>query len=384
MIEKKKYLFAVQGEGRGHLTQALALYDLLTRQGHEVSCIIVGTSKKREIPAFFRKAVKAPVVPIQSPNFTTDPLNKSIQIGKTLWNNLWRINQYRKSLHILDKLIHYHQPDVILNFYEPLIGIYTIFEDPGCKVICIAHQYLYLHPGFTFPKGFAFQKWAIRQYTKLTSLGSAKQLAISQYAMEENTWGTLEVVPPILRNEIFEIVPTTEDFILVYLVNSGYMDDIIRWHRKNQQIKLHCFTDSPDVKGHWDYSPSLTFHSLDDKKFLTLMGQCKGLVCTAGFESVCEAMYLGKPVMMVPVEGHFEQYCNSRDAARIGAGIYEDRFVLHAFLAYYPLHKPRYDEYRAWVLSMEDRMIQLLELEEKQKETPPSMDVVWQGQVFAN
>ena len=31
-----KFLFIVQGEGRGHLTQAITLEDMLQRNGHEV------------------------------------------------------------------------------------------------------------------------------------------------------------------------------------------------------------------------------------------------------------------------------------------------------------------------------------------------------------
>ena len=31
-----RFLFIVQGEGRGHLTQALTLEDMLRRNGHEV------------------------------------------------------------------------------------------------------------------------------------------------------------------------------------------------------------------------------------------------------------------------------------------------------------------------------------------------------------
>jgi UDP:flavonoid glycosyltransferase YjiC (YdhE family) len=56
------------------------------------------------------------------------------------------------------------------------------------------------------------------------------------------------------------------------------------------------------------------------------MARCSALVCTAGFESVCEALYFSKPVMLIPVEGHFEQYCNARDTARIGAGVYSKHF----------------------------------------------------------
>lgn len=39
------------------------------------------------------------------------------------------------------------------------------------------------------------------------------------------------------------------------------------------------------------------------------MQGCSGYVTTAGFESVCEAMYLGKPVMMIPT--HVEQEINA-------------------------------------------------------------------------
>lgn len=67
------------------------------------------------------------------------------------------------------------------------------------------------------------------------------------------------------------------------------------------------------------------------------MAGCKAFATTAGFESVCEALYLQKPVLMVPV--HIEQECNAFDATRAGAGIRSDRFdpgnpaFLSAFLS---------------------------------------------------
>ena len=49
----KKYILAVQGEGRGHMTQAITMYDLLIEQGHTVCAVILGSSSRREAPAFF-------------------------------------------------------------------------------------------------------------------------------------------------------------------------------------------------------------------------------------------------------------------------------------------------------------------------------------------
>jgi UDP:flavonoid glycosyltransferase YjiC (YdhE family) len=52
-----KFLFVVQGEGRGHLTQALALQDILHNAGHKVVAVLVGKSY-RKIPDFFITKMK--------------------------------------------------------------------------------------------------------------------------------------------------------------------------------------------------------------------------------------------------------------------------------------------------------------------------------------
>lgn len=54
-----RYLFVVQGEGRGHLTQALSLASILRRQGHEVVKVLVGRTRHRQIPEFFLREIDA-------------------------------------------------------------------------------------------------------------------------------------------------------------------------------------------------------------------------------------------------------------------------------------------------------------------------------------
>ena len=47
-----KFLFIVQGEGRGHFTQAITLEEMLLRNGHEVVEVLVGKSSTRTLPGF--------------------------------------------------------------------------------------------------------------------------------------------------------------------------------------------------------------------------------------------------------------------------------------------------------------------------------------------
>ena len=56
-----KYLFIIQGEGRGHLTQAMTMEKLLHSRGHEVVEMLVGKSESRTLPAFFTEGVNAPI-----------------------------------------------------------------------------------------------------------------------------------------------------------------------------------------------------------------------------------------------------------------------------------------------------------------------------------
>jgi uncharacterized protein (TIGR00661 family) len=363
-MSSKKFVFAVQGEGRGHLTQAITVYEILLRYGHTVSCIIVGTSKNRQIPEFFAGKFNIPIISVTSPNFTTDDKSKSIRPARTVIDNILRLNEYRNSLKTIRAVLKEHQPDVIINFYEPLIACYASLHKCS-PIIAIAHQYIYLHPQFRFPGGNNLQSLTIQWYTRFTAYGSDLKMAISMYDIPRAQHKKLEVCPPLLRKQIFTLNRTEEDFILVYLLNSGYAQDIVKYHKKNPHIKLVCFTDSREVreqhKGVLKLHENLVFYSLDDNKFLDLMSRCKGLACTAGFESVCEAMYLDKPVMMVPVKGHYEQYCNARDASRIGAGIYAAEFDISKMeecMLFYD--KKKNERYREWVNGFESQFIKCI------------------------
>ena len=88
------------------------------------------------------------------------------------------------------------------------------------------------------------------------------------------------------------------------------------------------------------------------------MAGCKAYASTAGFESVCEAMYLGKPLMMVPA--HIEQECNAYDAMQSGAGISDDSFNLDRLLQFAETYRPD-PNFRNWAESAESIIVNELE-----------------------
>lgn len=358
--KKKKFLFAVQGEGRGHMTQSIAMQNIIKLSGMEVCEVLVGKSPQRQIPDFYYQKINAPVTLIESPNFVTDSKMKSVKMFPSVVKNILNLSTFKKSLQTIDEKIKEHQPDAIINFYDPLMGLYYLLNKPKVPMICVAHQYMFHHPEFIFPKGHFFDKLSIKLYTGLTSYGSVKKLALSFYPIGDNDKNSICVIPPLLREEVFLQNVQHGEYLLVYLVNSGYIEDIINWHKENSTVEVHCFIDRKTVHDVEQHHDKLFFHKINDKKFLSMMANAKGLVSTAGFESVCEAMYLGKPVFMVPVEGHYEQFCNSRDAFKAGAGLYDKTFKISRFLDYLANYRSNTESFRHWVDQSANKTLQQL------------------------
>jgi uncharacterized protein (TIGR00661 family) len=348
-----RFLFIVQGEGRGHMTQAISLYQILSRKGHQLCAVLVGQSHSRLIPNFFVKQIQAPVFTFCSPNFQLDTQRRGVSILGTFAHNLRHLPVFVKSLLSLRRSVRRFQPDVIVNFYDPLAAIYAALWRPKTKLICIAHQYLMMHPKFVFPEGKRIARWAMLFFTWVCAWGADKCLALSFRWMSDVPKHNLTVVPPLLRAEIKKLKPSTENFILSYVLNDGYANDIAAEQRDYPDLKIMGFWDHRECSGVTRLQANLDFQPLDDLAFLDAMRRCSGLVSTAGFESICEAMYLGKPVFMIPVKHQIEQHCNAIDAYREGAGLWDFDFDLAGFLDYIPKHRGNPKRFQNWVHSAE-------------------------------
>lgn len=341
-----KVLFVIQGEGRGHLTQALSLRQQLLAEGHQVVGALVGKSRARRLPAFFEAKIGVPLYPFESPNFLPTAKNKQANLGKSILYNVFRLPVYVSGMRYIRRMIRETEADVVVNFYELLTGLTYLCSRPKALLVCIAHQYLFLHPDFVFPAGHPLAIAGLKFFTRLTAAGAVKKLALSFRKMREIPAGRLVVVPPLLRREVLDMQPDTGDYLHGYLLNSGFGAEVERWHQAHPDVRLHFFWDKKGAPEATVIDEKLTFHRLDDTLFLRYMAGAKAYATTAGFESVCEAMYLNKPILMVPT--HIEQACNAFDACREGAGLVCDRFDLDALLQASARPRP-HPVFRDWV-----------------------------------
>jgi len=352
-----KYLFIIQGEGRGHLTQAISLSSILRKNGHEVVGALVGKNKDRVIPKFFYDKIGTKVITYNSPNFVWNKAETDVKLFQTVVSNMTtsKFRDYNKSMDLIHNEIKEREPDVVINFYELLAGLTNLRYNEQTPFISMAHQYLIMHSQYPFRKMDKQKMLYLKLNTFLSSYGSSKKLGLSFYDMEEDTNNNISIVPPLLRDEVLKLKPTQGDYILTYIVVKGFAEEIMKWHYENPKHKLHVFWDKNTESEETEIDDTLTFHKINDIKFLEYLANCKAFVTTAGFESVCEAMYLNKSIMMIPT--HVEQKINSLDAQSSGIGIASNDFNITKILNLSNTKSEGNKSFNSWIESAESQYL---------------------------
>jgi len=354
----------VQGQGRGHLTQAIAALEVLEAAGHELVGVVAGNHPGRDLPAFFYDAFAAPVTMVASPGFIFRE-DRGVDLPATLAHAARHVRTWRRSFATLRQVVEETRPDVVINFFEPLTGLMQALRPLEVPVIAAAHQFALLGPAAGAPRGTPVAPWWLRTFIRVVGFRSWK-LALSfapggapSLAGDAFVRDRVIVGPPLLRRRVLDLRPEAGDYVLVYVATHGYAESIRAWHVLHPEVPLHCFYDRPGAPKTEMVDETLSFHALDGEAFLRMMAGCRAVMCTAGFESVCEAAFLGKAVLMVPLDGHHEQALNARDAEQAGVAVAHAHFDLDGLSKLPELVS--HEWFRAWCLEADARLAETVE-----------------------
>jgi uncharacterized protein (TIGR00661 family) len=355
-----RFLILVKGDGRGHLTQAMSLTQLLMSRGHTVTSIVIGAPAEALLPEFIFKNSPVPVERLHSPNLVLNKRQDHIDWVRTGWQGLLTGGALASSLRRFGRILREQQPDVVINLFEPLVSLARLLHRLP-PIINLGHQYLMLHPEFHFPPGREVERRVISGYTALMRPAGSKTLGLSFYDMADQPEQQLYAVPPLLRREVHERVPTSGDHLVVYMVYHGISEQVKAYNAAHPEVRIHAFWSKKDVPAELRISDTLTFHQINDVLFLDLLASARGVATTAGFETVCEAFYYRKPAILMPMPGQYEQYVNAADAERVGAGKLVPDLDPQRLEDFLPHYQPQHEAYLMWMQRGLDRLIWHLE-----------------------
>ncbi len=329
-----RIIYALSGQGRGHTSRSLAISDTLRKNGHTVQFCCGGTAQE--------------ILESQGETVLPVPLLRQVMRDNTVmhretfvtnWPSIRDLSKIRDRL--ADEFIAY-RPDLLITDFEGFSS--RAAERIGLPILSFNHQQVVTETRYALPLGCRFHAMVAKTIINLIAPKNPEHLLLSSFffpPLKNPSQTTL--VPPIIRPAVQALQPETGDHVLVYYnqpEGSDYLPDQLR--KVDARFIVYNFPP-PE---HPEAYPNLVFKKASIEGFLYDLARCRAIVCTAGFTLISEALYLGKPLLVVPNGGIFEQTLNALFLQReqLGEAVIDRRLTnddLSSFLERLPAYADR-------------------------------------------
>jgi uncharacterized protein (TIGR00661 family) len=285
-----KILYAIQGTGNGHMSRAVEIIPLLLKRC-ETDILVSGYQTDLGLPFEVKFRLQG----------------LSFIFGKKGGIDLRRTYQKANTRKLLQEIkdLPVENYDFVLNDFEP-VSAWACYRK---KVPCIAlsHQSSLLDKKVPRPKNIdSFGSFILKNYAPASFyLG----LHFSSYSKN--------IYTPVVRRDIREAEKSDQGHYTVYL--PAYDDNtLIGLLGKIPDVNWQIFSKH-------NHQPltvnNITVQPVDNHAFQKSLIACKGVLCGAGFETPAEALYLGKKLMVIPMQNQYEQQYNAAALKELGVPV---------------------------------------------------------------
>ncbi len=128
------------------------------------------------------------------------------------------------------------------------------------------------------------------------------------------------ILPPVIKEEFINADVKDLKHVSVYLP-SFQRHCLFEAFSKLKHIQFHWFLEKETVIHTED---NITYYPIDNTLFNESLLTCHGLITGGGFETPSEALYLGKKLISVPIQNHYEQQCNAAALKKMGVTVLQE------------------------------------------------------------
>lgn len=318
-----KILYGVVGEGLGHAMRSRVCIEHLIAEGHELQIMAAG----RAFPYLSKHFEHTNQ--IHGLHIVTE--KNRVQKRKTVGSNAKAASKnLPKNIAAYFDLIAQFKPELVISDFESWTHNFARLH--GLPIISIDNMQIINRARHSdeILRGARRQFELTKRIVK-SKLPGCNHYMISTFFYPELRKPRTSLHPPILRPEILALDTTVAEHLLVYQTAEG-----------NQQLE-QCLAQLPMPCRVYGMRRELatevqlgniTFCPLGEAGFLRDLASARGLVASAGFTLMGEAIYLKKPMLAVPLDGQFEQLLNARYLAASGYGMAAEELNAEALLEF--------------------------------------------------
>ncbi|MBI5458339.1 MJ1255/VC2487 family glycosyltransferase [Methanobacterium sp.] len=317
--DQKRILYSVCGEGMGHAIRGRVLLNHLTKN-NEVH--IFASDRAYDYLADHFDNV------YEIGGFNTVYEDNTVQNTKTFIKGMKDLpGDLKNSLRLMYSVAKAVKPQVIISdfeFYSNLLS--KILRVP---LISLDNMHVLTQAELEVPRKYRTDRIAaegvVRSFIQLPTV----YLITSYFYPPLKNSSKTKYFPPVLRDTIMELEPYNGEHVLVYQTSASNVRllDILK-EFDDEFIVYGFHRDERDG--------NLLFKSFNEDEFFNDLAQARAVISNGGFTLISEALYLGKPVLSVPVKKQFEQILNALYMDRLGYGEFHedlDRDDIENFLS---------------------------------------------------
>ena len=305
-----KIFYSMSGEGRGHAGRAAAIVDSLRHQ-HEITLFAPHQAYDFLAPRYqsSRPPVRIERIPGLRFHYTGNRLDltKSISTGLHFWYGL------SGAVGRLTDQIRKESPDLVITDFEPLLPRAA----ERCRVPYVSFDHQHFLTAYDLSQlPFDLRWWAsAMKLAVLAHYNKQKTTIVTSFfhlPLRPGYENTISV-GPIVRSAIRQAKPTRGDYLVSYC----------RRHTPDRILKeLEAAPCEVRVYGlgKRESHGNLVYYEFDQQQFVEDLAGCMAVVGAAGNQTLGEALQLGKPVLALPEDKHYEQRINAFYLEQNGCG----------------------------------------------------------------
>jgi uncharacterized protein (TIGR00661 family) len=302
-----RILYGVNGEGMGHATRSEVVIGSLLGS-HDVRVMASGAAYRHLHDRLPR------VDEIFGPSFAMD--QGEIQRWATVRQNV------QQAAHELPDTVKRWvaevddwKPEVVITDFEPLAGVYARHTRTPLIAVDNINMVDRCHHDAEII-GAQREDYMIARAVVRSMVPGAVEYIVTTFFEPPVRRGGTKLVPPIIRPEIVAAETEDGDHLVVYSSGDPHLLEALR--AIDVPARVYGMRGGPDkieVEGKIEFRP----RSSED--FVESLRTSRGVIAGGGFSLLSEAVYLGKPILALPLRGQFEQTMNARYVKRLGYGL---------------------------------------------------------------